>query len=142
MLEWTHRVLFQETDGMRVVYHGNYLNWLEAARVEYLRTAGITLNDLMAAGIVFPIVDIHMRYMASAHYDDLVTVKTYLIYIDRAKILFAYDVVRKADDTLLAKGESTGTFTSMETGRIMRIPKDFIVDLAEMSKKDKEAYHG
>ena len=56
MLEWTHRVLFQETDGMRVVYHGNYLNWLEAARVEYLRTAGITLNDLMAAGIVFPIV--------------------------------------------------------------------------------------
>ena len=83
-----------------------------------------------------------MRYMASAHYDDLVTVKTYLIHIDRAKILFAYDVVRKADDTLLAKGESTGTFTSMETGRIMRIPKDFIVDLAEMSKKDKEAYHG
>ena len=48
------RVRFYETDGMRVVYHGNYLNWFEEARVEYMREGGVCLNDLLAEGIVFP----------------------------------------------------------------------------------------
>ena len=47
------RVRFYETDGMRVVYHGNYLNWFEEARVEYMREGGVCLNDLLAEGIVF-----------------------------------------------------------------------------------------
>ena len=46
------RVRFYETDGMRVVYHGNYLNWFEEARVEYMREGGVCLNDLLAEGIV------------------------------------------------------------------------------------------
>ncbi len=142
MIEWTHRVHFQETDGMRVVYHGNYLNWLEAARVEYLRAAGITLGDLMAAGIVFPIVDIHVRYLASARYDDEILVRAYLTHADRAKMEFSYDVIRKSDGALLVKAESTGTFTSMETGRITRLPKEMAAALMAMAEPDKEAQHG
>lgn len=57
------RVRFYETDGMRVVYHGNYLNWFEEARVEYMREGGVCLNDLLAEGIVFPIVEMNVKYM-------------------------------------------------------------------------------
>ena len=57
------RVRFYETDGMRVVYHGNYLNWFEEARVEYMREGGVCLNDLLAEGIVFPIVEMNVKCM-------------------------------------------------------------------------------
>lgn len=57
------RVRFYETDGMRVVYHGNYLNWFEEARVEYMREGGVCLNDLLAEGIVFPILEMNVKYM-------------------------------------------------------------------------------
>ncbi|MDU7217119.1 MAG: thioesterase family protein, partial [Dialister sp.] len=72
------RVRFYETDGMSVVYHGNYLKWFEEARVEYMREGGVCLNDLLNEGIVFPVVEIHVKYLKSARYDDIVLVKTYL----------------------------------------------------------------
>lgn len=142
MFELKRRVRFYETDGMRVVYHGNYANWLEEARVEYLRTAGITLDDWMREGIVFPIVDLHIRYLQSARYDDDVTVRTWLTHIDRAKLIFEYEIVRDATGELLVRAETTGTFTYMETGRIARVPKEQIAELVRMSEEDREAHHG
>ncbi len=94
MYELKRRVRFYETDGMRVVYHGNYLNWLEEARVEYLRKAHIVLDDWMNMGIVFPIVELHIKYLQSARYDDCVTVRTWLTHADRAKLVFRYEIVR------------------------------------------------
>lgn len=142
MIEWKHRVHFQETDGMRVVYHGNYLNWLEAARVEYLRSCGITLSDLMARGIVFPIVDVHVKYLSPARFDDEVIVRAHLTEASRAKIVFSYEIVREADGAPLVTASSIGTFTSMETGRIVRLPQDLSTPLCEMAAEDGRGYHG
>lgn len=141
MYELKRRVRFYETDGMRVVYHGNYLNWLEEARVEYLRTAHITLDDWMNMGIVFPIVEVHVKYLQSARYDDDVTVRTWLIHADRAKMVFRYHIVRDATGELLVKAETTGTFTRMDNGRIARVPKEQIAPLLAMAAEDKENYH-
>ncbi len=142
MYELKRRVRFYETDGMNVVYHGNYLNWLEEARVEYLRTAHLTLNDWMAMGIVFPIVELHIKYLQSARYDDDVTVRTWLTHADRAKLVFRYEIVRDATGEVLVKAETTGTFTRMDNGRIARVPKEQIAELLAMSAEDKENYHG
>ena len=142
MYELKRRVRFYETDGMNVVYHGNYLNWLEEARVEYLRTAHLTLNDWMAMGIVFPIVELHIKYLQSARYDDDVTVRTWLTHADRAKLVFRYEIVRDATGEVLVKAETTGTFTRMDNGRIARVPKEQIAELLAMSVEDKENYHG
>lgn len=141
MYELKRRVRFYETDGMRVVYHGNYLNWMEEARVEYLRTAHITLDDWMNMGIVFPIVEAHVKYVQSARYDDDVTVRTWLIHADRAKVVFRYHIVRDATGELLVKAETTGTFTRMDNGRIARVPKEQIAPLLAMSAEDRDTYH-
>lgn len=142
MYELKRRVRFYETDGMRVVYHGNYLNWLEEARVEYLRTAHIVLDDWMAMGIVFPIVEVHVKYLQSARYDDDVTVRTWLTHADRAKLVFQYEIVRDATGEVLVKAETTGTFTRMDNGRIARVPKEQIAELLQMSAEDQANYHG
>lgn len=142
MYELKRRVRFYETDGMRVVYHGNYLNWLEEARVEYLRTAHIVLDDWMDMGIVFPIVEVHVKYLQSARYDDDVTVRTWLTHADRAKLVFQYEIVRDATGEVLVKAETAGTFTRMDNGRIARVPKEQIAELLRMSAEDQANYHG
>ena len=132
------RVRFYETDGMRVVYHGNYLNWFEEARVEYMRKGGVCLNDLLQEGIVFPIVEVHVKYMKSAHYDDIILVKTYLREVDRAKLVFEYEVVREDTGEILTTGRTVGTYTKMETGKIARMPAERLSKLMEISKKDRK----
>ena len=132
------RVRFYETDGMRVVYHGNYLNWFEEARVEYMRKGGVCLNDLLEEGIVFPIVEVHVKYMKSAHYDDIILVKTYLREVDRAKLVFEYEVVREDAGEILTTGRTVGTYTKMETGKIARMPAERLSKLMEISKEDRK----
>lgn len=131
------RVHFYETDGMRVAYHGNYLNWFEEARVEYLREGEILLNDLMAEGIVFPVIEMHVQYIKSAYYDDTILVKTYLRNLDRVKLEFEYEVVRENTGELLARGRSVGTYTKISTGKIVRIEKERLEKLMEISKEDR-----
>lgn len=132
------RVRFYETDGMRVVYHGNYLNWFEEARVEYMRKGGVCLNDLLEEGIVFPVVEVHVKYMKSAHYDDIILVKTYLREVDRAKLVFEYEVVREDTGEILTTGRTVGTYTKIETGKIARMPAERLSKLMEISKKDRK----
>lgn len=131
------RVRFYETDGMRVAYHGNYLNWFEEARVEYLRKGGISLTDLMEEGIVFPVVEMHVEYIKSAYYDDVVLVNTYLRHLDRAKLEFFYEVVRESTGELLARGQSVGTYTAVATGKIVRMPRERLEKLMDISKEDR-----
>lgn len=142
MYELKRRVRYYETDGMGVVYHGNYVNWLEEARVEYLRTAHIVLDDWVKMGIVFPIVEIHVKYLQSARYDDMVAIRTYLTHVDRAKLVFRYEIVKEETGALLTTAETTGTFTRIDNGRIARIPREQITELVQMSEKDREAQNG
>mgnify|MGYP000249430447 FL=1 len=69
MFLYKRRVKFYETDGMQVVHHANYLRYFEEARVEYLREGKLDLTELMDEGIVFPIVEVDVKYHQGARYD-------------------------------------------------------------------------
>ena len=116
------RVRFVETDLMGVVHHSNYLRWFEMARVEYLRTANVLLPDLIADGILFPITDVQCKYRQSAYFDEKIRVEARLVDFSRAKLCFAYRVVRETDNVLLAEGTTQNVFTD-EKGRIIRLPQ-------------------
>ena len=116
------RVRFVETDLMGVVHHSNYLRWFEMARVEYLRTANVLLPDLIADGILFPITDVQCKYRQSAYFDEKIRVEARLVDFSRAKLCFAYRVVRETDNVLLAEGNTQNVFTD-DKGRIIRLPQ-------------------
>ena len=120
MISIEDRVRFVETDLMGVVHHANYLRWFEMGRIAYLRAAGIDLNDLMAAGIMFPIVAVECQYKNSAKFDDEYLICTTLSEFNRAKSVFSYKVLRKKDNLLLAEGTSRNVFTNLQ-GRITRL---------------------
>lgn len=74
----TVRVRYAETDQMNVVYHGNYAAYFEVARAEAIRELGYTYRQMEAMGIAMPIVELHVKYLRPAHYDELLTIKTEL----------------------------------------------------------------
>jgi acyl-CoA thioester hydrolase len=72
------RVRYAETDQMNVVYHGNYAQYFEASRGEAIRGLGITYREMENAGVIMPVVELNIKYLRPAHYDDLLTVVTEL----------------------------------------------------------------
>lgn len=129
MVTVREKVRFVETDMMGVAHHSNYFRWFEMGRVEYLRQVGIYLNELMAAGIVFPITNVDCQYRASAKFDDYILIETTLAEVSRAKMVFRYDVRREADGVLLAAGHTTNVFTDHD-GKIIRLPANYYEPLA------------
>lgn len=122
------KVRFVETDAMGVVHHSNYFRWFEMGRVEFLRQAGITLTELIAAGIVFPITDVSCKYRASARFDDVILIETQPDEITAVKMVFNYKIVRESDGLLLATGRTQNVFTN-SSGKIIRLPERYCVKL-------------
>lgn len=139
MFSYPVRVRFYHTDGMQVTHHANYILWFEAARVEFFRQAGIPLGDMMRDEIVFPILHVEVDYHHSSYYDDELEVRAKLIKLTRAQIVFAYEIVRPKDGATIVMGKTKGTFTSVETGKIVRLPMKYYDGLrAMMESEDAE----
>ncbi len=138
MFAYKRRVTFYETDGMQVVHHANYLRFMEEARVEYFRAGGLELNDLMEEGIVFPIVEVSVKYHKPARYDDILVVKAYLRRLDRARFDFDYEIINDKTGDLLITGHTVNTYTDRKTGRIVRLPKERLEKLFELSEEDRK----
>ena len=138
MFTYKKKVTFYENDGMKVVHHANYLRYFEDARVEYLRAGHLDLNELMDEGIVFPIVEVSVKYLKPARYDDVLLIKTYLRRVDRVRLEFDYEVVLEKTGELLTTGHTVNTYTHVDTGRIARLPKEKIEPLIQLSEEDRK----
>jgi acyl-CoA thioester hydrolase len=98
------RVRYQETDQMGVVYHANYLNWLEIARTEWIRELGIPYSELEEKGLLLPVTDVQMKYIQPARYDDVIEIHLRIVDFSYVRLGFDYDVYRSNDNLLLLTG--------------------------------------
>ncbi|GLU44479.1 thioesterase family protein [Allomuricauda sp. NBRC 101325] len=123
---YSFRVRYAETDQMGVVYHGNYAQYFEMGRVEWLRALGVTYKSMEDNGIMLPVISLRIDYKKSALYDDLLTVETQLKSKPMVKIEFDY-ILRNEAGELLATGNTVLAFMDKNTGRPIRCP-DYILD--------------
>src|ERR687896_1323623 len=96
------RVNYSETDQMGVVYHARYLVWLDIARTEHLRLAGMSYRELEEAGLRLAVSEASVRYRQPARYDDRVRIRCWVRDLASRRIDFGYAVERVDDDRLLA----------------------------------------
>ena len=115
------RVRYAETDQMGVVYHGNYAQYFEMGRVEWLRNLGISYKWMEENGIMLPVVSLTMNYKKPARYDELLTLKTSLKNQASVKIEFDYELYNEKEE-LLTTGNSVLVFVDMKTGRPIAPP--------------------
>lgn len=102
-----HRVNYSETDQMGFVYHANYLIWLDMARTEHLREAGMTYREMEERGVFLTVTDARVRYRRAARYDDLIRVRCWVRELASRKVTFGYAIERDADGELLATAETS-----------------------------------
>lgn len=133
-----HRVHFYDTDMMGVTHHANYIRWFELGRVEYLRSIGITLTEMMDDGFLFPITEVAAKYVSPCRFDELVRIETTAVALTRAKMVFDYRVSRMGDGALLVTGHTQNVYTNKETGHITRLPDKYFSRLkAAMDAEEK-----
>jgi len=122
--EFKVRVRYAETDQMGVVYHGNYAQYFEMGRVEWLRNLGLSYKFMEDNGIMLPVVSLTLNYKKPARYDDILTVRTILKKQESVKIEFDYEIYNEGGE-LLTIGNSVLVFVDMKTGRPVT-PPDYV----------------
>jgi len=120
------RVRYGETDQMGVVYHGNYAQYFEMGRTEWLRKMGFSYKKMEEEGIMLPVISLTINYKKSACYDDLIEVKTKLVKKPGVKIEFDYEIVNENGE-ILTTGNSVLVFMDINRNRPTRCP-DYILD--------------
>ncbi len=115
------RVYYEDTDAGGVVYHSNYLNFMERGRTEALRSLGLSNSGLMQdEDMIFALTRTDVRYRRPAMLDDLLTVRSQLLTAKGAKMEFHQSVCR--GDEVLVEADITLACIST-TGRPKRIPE-------------------
>jgi acyl-CoA thioester hydrolase len=125
MFEFTTkiRVRYGETDQMGYVYYGNYAEFYEVARVEMMRSLGMTYKSMEDQGVMMPVVELHCKYLKPALYDQEISIKVIISEMPRARMLFKYELTNEAGE-LINTGETLLVFVNMKINRICFIPSE------------------
>ena len=120
---WPARVYWEDTDAGGVVYYANYLRFMERARTEYLRRAGVEQDVLRAQqGIIFVVVSAEINYRSPAKFNDALEISVNLTEMKNASMTFAQEVSRGAESlcqaTVRVGCVDAGTF------RPSRLPRE------------------
>ncbi|MCL2183677.1 MAG: tol-pal system-associated acyl-CoA thioesterase [Chitinispirillia bacterium] len=118
------RIYYEDTDCGGVVYHANYLRYMERGRTEFARSLGIDLAAYQDQGLVFAVVDASIKYRRSAYYNDMLTVVTSVKEIASASMTFSYEI--KRGDALLAEGEVKIACVKLGSGMPTRMPAGMV----------------
>ncbi|MCX6360821.1 MAG: thioesterase family protein [Armatimonadetes bacterium] len=104
--ETTLRVRYAETDQGGVAYHGNYFAWFEVGRAALCRAQGFSYHRMETElGMLLPVADCACRFLKSALYDDVLTIRATITRLTRRTVTFQYQVKREGE--LLATGHTT-----------------------------------
>jgi len=131
-MEWVDvdiRVRYAETDQMGVAYYSNYLIWFEVGRTELCRNKGFRYKDLEELGYRLVVTEVYCKYRNSARYDEIVTVRTHLKEINKRRITFGYQILRKEGEELIAEGETCHICVD-SNGKTKSLPEKFLSCLA------------
>ena len=133
--EMQYRVPYADTDQMGVVYYANYLEYFERSRTEMFRQIGMPYSQMEKDGFFMPVSEAHCKYMGSAHYDDLLTFRSYISEYSRVRVKIVSEVWR--DGKILVKGYVVLGCVNPDF-KIIRMPQS-LVECCEKCFYDPEA---
>ncbi len=99
-------VRYSETDQMGRVYYSRYLEWFELGRAEHLKSVGFPYSDMEKLGLFLVVADTYIKYIKPARYEETIIVKTMIKEINKASVVFEYEVKNESTKELLATGNS------------------------------------
>jgi len=123
----SHRVTYAECTLGNHIYYARYLDLLEAARGEFLRQLSSTLLHWQQQDVIFPVIECHLRYLAPARYDDVLTIELWPSSIERVRLEFTYRIFDEGNRPIL-EGTTLHVCTGLNE-KPKRLPEDLTVKL-------------
>ncbi|MGY5848476.1 acyl-CoA thioesterase [Salegentibacter sp. HM20] len=120
------KVRYAETDQMGVVHHGNYAQYLEIARIEWLSELGVSYKSMEASGLMLPVYEMQFKFLKPAVFGDELEIITRLKQLPNVKIEFTYEVRNKKAE-LLTTASTILVFMDANSRRPVRCP-DYILE--------------
>jgi len=120
-------VRFSDVDATQVVWHGNYLHYLEDAREEFCRRRGYDYHSMLDKGWIAPIVEMNLSYLYPAMMGERLKVEITYVPSKSAKLTFEY-VIHDSQNHLVLTATSVQLFTDLEGKLVVNRP-DFIDQL-------------
>jgi len=121
------KVRFGEVDSMGIVWHGNYVKYIEEGRESFGRKYGISYMDIYSNDVMTPVVNMNVDFKKQVHYGDQLIIETEFVDQPAAKILFRYKIFRKLDNELVATAETTQVFIDLNREILLYNP-EFVMD--------------
>jgi acyl-CoA thioester hydrolase len=118
-------IRFSEVDSMKIVWHGNYVKYLEDGREAFGKQFGIGYLDIYAKGYKVPLVKIECNYKKFVKYGDTLVIETEFINTLAAKIIYQFRLFNKETNELVADGESIQVFLDENNELILTVPGFF-----------------
>nr|WP_255726581.1 thioesterase family protein [Sporosarcina sp. ACRSM] len=115
-------IRYAETDQMGVVYHANYLVWMEIGRTKLIEDLGFTYAGLEASGYLSPVTDLSIQYKAAMKYGQKATVRTWIESHDRLRTTYGYEILHE-DGKVAAAATSEHVLVKKENFRPVSLQK-------------------
>ena len=117
-------VRYAETDQMGVVYHANYLVWLELGRTQLVRDLGFNYSDMEKEGVVSPVLEVNIKYKKPLRYGETATVHTWIEEYSPLKTRYGYEIYNE-EGQLSAIAETVNTCVKKDTFRPVSLKRQF-----------------
>ena len=120
-------VPFYDLDAIQMVWHGNYVKYMENAREAFGAKYGLEYLHIFNSGYTAPMVDMHIKYRNSARIGDILKIKITYVPTKAAKLVFHYIITRPKDNAVIIEADTTQLFVS-RSGVFELSNPDFIVE--------------
>jgi acyl-CoA thioester hydrolase len=132
MFRHPHRVSYAECTVGNHVYHSRYLDLLEAARGEFIRSLGPTVLHWQEQDVIFPVIEARLRYKSPARYDDLLAIEVWPTLIKRVRLNFGHRILNQ-NGKLILEAETFHACTGIDE-KPKRMPEELGAKLKPLLK--------
>ncbi len=129
-------ISFNDLDPMNIVWHGNYVKYLEQARCEMFKKIGYTYMDMYKDNYMYPIAKMDLKFIKSASLDDEIDVCCVLEEIEPAMVI-SYEIFNSKTGEKIFKAKSTQIAVLADTQKSVYIAPKKLVEKFEESKIEK-----
>jgi len=133
------KIYYADTDCYGVVWHGAYVKWVERSRTEFCNMF-LNVETIEKSGTIFPVVELNLRYKASAKLFDEIVVETTLSEVKKTSMTFGTKISDKNTGRVFVIATSTLVTTNLEGKLYRQIPEEIYKKLEEIKFQTASAH--
>lgn len=134
-------IRYAETDQMGVVYHSNYLVWLELGRTKLIQDLGFSYVEMEKEGIISPVLDLQISYRKAMRYGEKAIVKTWVDTVSPLRVVYGYEIYN-GDGELCITASTTNICAKKKGSALYHLKSSIQSGMRNMrkSRKNKKAW--